>query len=114
MSKVPVNRVLSEKIFFLLPRVLHRDILHDILLTPIHNANETQLERVCPSSEHVERIGTRVHEVNFAQYPKSTLTTRIDGPGEFERVGVGEIYVGWGNSENDTDEESENDGRFRS
>lgn len=114
MSKVPVHRMLSEEIFLLLPRILHWDILHDILLTPVHDADETQLERVCPSSEHVERIRTRVHEVDLAQYPKSPLATRIDGPGEFERIGVGEIYIGWGDRKNHSDEKSKPDSERRS
>jgi hypothetical protein len=101
MGDVAVHRVISEKLFFFSPRVLHRHILHDVLLAPVDHADKAQLEGVCPPGEHVERVGPGVHEVEFREHAERAETAWVYAARELQGVGVGEVDVGGGYSEDD-------------
>lgn len=102
MGDVAVHRVIPEELFFFSPRVLHRHILHDVLLAPVDHADKAQLEGVCPTGEHVERVGPGVHEVEFGEHAKCAETTWVYAARELEGVRVGEVDVGGGHSEDDS------------
>lgn len=94
MSEISVCRMVSEKLFLFSERIIHRQIGVDILLTSIHDTDESKFEGVCPSSEDLERVGTGVHEVELGQYTDRAQASWIDCTGELERVRVCNVDVG--------------------
>ena len=79
MSKVPVRRMSSEKLFLLSQRVLHRVTSVDILLTPVHHPNETELQGVSSTRQDVQGIRAGVHQVQLCEDSDGSKTARVDG-----------------------------------
>lgn len=102
VSDVAVDCVILEKVFFLLPSVLHRHVRDDILLTSVNDTDEAKFERVSTASKDIEGIGSGVHQVKLGEDTESSQSPRIDRASEFERVRVGEIDICRRDSKNDT------------
>jgi hypothetical protein len=101
VRQVSVRRMISEKLLLLPQRLFHRQPSIDILLTPVHDADKPELERVRPPRKNIERIRSGVHEVELCEHADCAETSRIDGPRELERVRVGDILVCGGDGEDD-------------
>ena len=85
--------------------LLHVLLRVDILLTAVHHADEAELERVDAAGEDVDGVGAGVHEVKLGEDADGASALRIDGARELERVRVGEVDVGGGDSEDDAGED---------
>jgi len=101
MSDVPVYRVVLEEILLLLPCILHGYVRDNVLLTAVHDTDESELERIGTAGKNVESVGASVHEVEFCQNTQCSQTSRVDGARELEGVRVGEVDIRRRNSEDD-------------
>lgn len=93
MREVAVDRVVLEEILLFPPSIVHRYVLHDVLLTAVDDADKAQFERVCPPGEHVERVGASVHEVQLGEHAERAQSTGVHRARELQRVRVGQIHI---------------------
>lgn len=102
IGHMTIRRVTQEK----LPLGRHRqgDVLFalDVLLRAIHHANVSASQREQFILENVFGVGALVHEIELRDDTNRACSLRIDLFGELERIGVGQIRVGWRHSENET------------
>jgi hypothetical protein len=73
----------------------------DILLRPVHDADETQLEWIYSSRKNVHSICPVIHEIQLCEHANRPPSHRVHMPGQLESFGIDEIDVGRGNSEDD-------------
>jgi hypothetical protein len=78
MRDISIHRVILKKVLFFPPGIFHRYLRHDILLRTIDHADKAQLERVCPASEDIERVGTSVHKVELGQHAQCAQSAGVD------------------------------------
>lgn len=94
VCQVPVSRVVPEE-FLLFPKsIFHRDIRIDVLLTPVDDSNESQLERIRSAGQDLESIGTGVHEIELGKNTDGSQATRIDCPSQFQGIRIRDVDVG--------------------
>ena len=98
---VPVLRMAFEKLGLAFEGVGHALVGVDVPLRTVHDADEAQFERIYASREHVERVRASIHQVQLGEDADCPPALWIDGSRELEGVGVGEVYVCGGDSEND-------------
>lgn len=67
MRQIPVRRMIAEKFFLLAERLLHWQASINILLTSIHDADKSKLERVRPSRQDIQRVRACIHQVELCQ-----------------------------------------------
>jgi len=81
MRDIPITRMIPKE-FLLSPHLfIHWFLCINILLTPSHYTNESQLQRVNSSSEDIERVRSCIHQVEFRQDSDCTSTLRIYSSG---------------------------------
>ena len=102
VCKISIRRVAFEKICFRLQSLLHGLFDVDVLLTAIHDTDESKLERVDAASENVSSVRSCIHQIKFGQYADGSFALWIDRASEFERVRVGEIDIRSGYGKNHT------------
>jgi hypothetical protein len=88
-----------------LHRVRHGQALVDILLAPVDDSDEAELERVDATGEDVGSVRAGVHKVELGEDADRSEASRVDRAGKFEGVGVGKVDVGGGDGEDDAGEE---------
>ena len=93
VCKISIRRVAFEKICFRLQSLLHGLFDVDILLTAVHDTDESKLERVDAASENVSSVRSCIHQIKLGQNADGSFALWIDRTSEFERVGVGEIDI---------------------
>jgi hypothetical protein len=98
---VPILRMTSEKVHLAFECVGHALVDVNVPLRTVHDADEAQFERVHASREHVKRVRASIHQVQLREDADCPPALWVDGSRELERVGVGEVYVCGGDSEND-------------
>ena len=54
----------------------------DVLLTPMHDANETELEGVCPPGQDIVSVCPRIHEIELGKNSDSPTALRVHRPSE--------------------------------
>ena len=81
MRNIPIHRVVLEKFLLLPPRVLHWDLGHDILLTPVDDTDKAEFEGIGPASENIQGIRPGIHEVELCEYAERAETSGVDSPG---------------------------------
>lgn len=91
-----------EKLRLAFEGVGHALVGVDVPLRTVHDADETQFERVHASREHVKRVGASIHQVQLGEDADCPPALWVNGSRELERVRVGEIYICGGDRENDT------------
>ena len=84
MCNIPIRRVRTEELHLLINRVFEWFVRIDILLTAIHDTNESQFQWVDAPGEDVERVRSCVHEVDLGENPDGATTLRVDLTREFE------------------------------
>lgn len=65
MRDIPITRMGPEKLCLAAYGLVHGFTGVYILLTPIDDTDEAELERVDPTGEDVKGVGTGVHQVEF-------------------------------------------------
>ena len=93
VCKISICRVAFEKICFRLQSLLHGLFDIDILLTAVHDTDESKLERIDAASENVSSVRSCIHQIKFGQNADGSFALWIDRTSEFERIGVGEIDI---------------------
>ena len=101
-SAIRLEAVAPEELGLGLERVRHGLLDVDVRLRAVHDADEAELERVHAPGEDVERVRACVHEVEFGEDADGASALGVDGAGELEGFGIGEVDVGGGYSENNT------------
>lgn len=86
MGNIPVGRVGTEKISFAFQSILQTFPAVDVLLAPVDDTNESELERVNASSEDVKGVGASVHEVEFGEDAYGSSTLRVNAASKFEGI----------------------------
>lgn len=81
---VSIRRMMLEKVDLGLQGLLHGLITLDILLRPVDDTDEAQLERIHPAGEDVEGVGAMVHEVELGQDTDGAPAERVDMAGKLE------------------------------
>jgi hypothetical protein len=64
---IAVSRVVTEKLCLAIACIRHRLFRVDILLTTVHDTNEAEFEGVDATGEDIERICTRIHEIELGE-----------------------------------------------
>lgn len=93
MREVTVHRVILEEILLFPTSVVHRHILHDVLLAAVDDADKAEFERIGPASKHVERVGACVHEVQLGEHTERPQSAGVDRPRQLQRVRVGQVHI---------------------
>lgn len=93
MRNVTVRRVLLEESRLVCSRILHGPLSVDILLTPVHDADETELERIDTAGKDIQGIGAGVHEIELGENTDSAVPLRVDRARKLERVRVGKVDI---------------------
>ena len=88
-----------EELILALSCVLHALLRVDVLLATVDYTDKTELEGVHPSRKDVKGIRAGVHNIELGEHADSAPPLRVDGSRELERVGVCEVGVGGGDSE---------------
>lgn len=101
VGKGSVGRVSGKELLLLLRCILHRQTDVDVLLRPVDDADEAELERVDSTGQDVGCVRPLVHQVELCEHADCPQPSGVDRPGELERVRVGEVYVGGRDGEDD-------------
>jgi len=96
---VAVHGMRVEEFLLLAAGLVHREVEVNVLLRPVDDTDKAELERVCPASENLERVGACVHEVELGENTERAKTTGVDGARELEGVRVGQVDIGRGDCE---------------
>lgn len=91
----------SEKLRLAFEGVGHVLVGVDVPLRTVHDADEAQFKRVHASCEYVKRVRASIHQVQLGEDADCPPALWVDGSGELEGFGVGEVYVCGGDREND-------------
>lgn len=91
-----INWMIAEVHQLLLFRLSDRHIVIDVLLTATLDSVIAKLEWVDSSIEQLKSISAFIHQINFCQHSNCSFSLWVDFSGNFKRVRVGEITVGWG------------------
>ena len=94
MRQIPINRMISEKLFLFRPGILHWQVVGYILLTSVDHTDKTEFEGISSASQYLKSVCTRIHQVEFGEDAKSAKSTRVDRTSEFEGVRVGKVDIG--------------------
>lgn len=92
--------MIPEELLLLSQRLLHRQVGVDVLLAPVDDTDEPELERVRPPCQDLKRVRAGVHEVELGEHADRPQASRIDGACELERVRVGDVDVRGRDGEN--------------
>jgi len=103
MCDIPVGRVVDEEVLLAFQRCGHRFLRINILLTPIHDANEPEFERVCPSGKDIVSVCPRVHQVKLGKDSDSPATLGVYRPSKLQGLRVGKVDICGGNGKYDTE-----------
>lgn len=101
MGKVSVCRMSSKELFLLSQRIFHRITGIDILLAPVDDADETQLQRVGAASQNVQGIGPGIHQIQLGEHADGPKSSRIDGTRQLQRIRVRNVDVCGRNRQDD-------------
>lgn len=101
VGKSPIGRVSGKELLLLLCCILHRQTNVDVLLRPVDDTDEAELERVDSTGQDVGRVRPLVHQVKLGEHADRPQPSRVDRPGELERIRVGEVHVGGRDGEDD-------------
>ena len=82
MCNILIGRVGDEEFLLTVQRRGHGFLCIDILLTPIHDTNEPELEGVCPSGQDVISVSSGVHEIEFGKDSNGPTALRVHRPSE--------------------------------
>lgn len=63
MSQVPIHWMTLEELLLLPPSIIHGYIRHDILLTPVDNAYESEFEGISPAGQDIQSIRPCIHQI---------------------------------------------------
>lgn len=110
MSDIAIDRMLLEKLLLFTASILKREVVHDILLTPVDDAHEAEFERVCPASQDIQSIRSGIHQVKLGQNSQGAQSAGVDRTRKFEGVRIGQVYVRWRYCENDTKKSGKSQG----
>ena len=83
MRNISIGRVGGKEFLLTVQRRGHGFLCVDVLLTPVHDTDETELEGVCTSGQDIISVGPCVHEVELGKDSDSPTTLRVNRPGEF-------------------------------
>lgn len=72
-----IDRMLGEVLSLMLDGHLHLHLIHNVLLTPVPNPNEAQLQRYFLIHQHPTSIGAFIHDIYFGDDPNSPLALWI-------------------------------------
>jgi len=86
MCSIPIGRMADEEFLLAVQGCGHRFLRIDILLTPIHDADEPEFERICPSGQDIVSICPRVHEVKLGKDSDGSATLGVDRPSKLQRL----------------------------
>lgn len=92
----------AEIQLFLLDSLLDRDTVHNVLLRPILDANESESQLHVLAFEHALGIGTLVHNVNLRDNTNRPNSLWIQLSGHLQTVGGRHIGIGWENAKNNS------------
>lgn len=67
MGNILVGMVVTDKFGFTFQSILKTLPAVDVLLAPVDDTNESELERANASSEYIKGVGASVHEVEFGE-----------------------------------------------
>lgn len=67
MRNISIGRVVHEEFLLAFQCRGHRFVRIDILLTPIHDANEPEFERIRPSGQDIIGVCSCIHEVKLGE-----------------------------------------------
>ena len=65
VSDIPVGWMGGKEFSFAVQSCSHGLLRINILLTPIHHADEPEPKRVCASGQDVIGVGSCIHEIEF-------------------------------------------------
>mmetsp|Transcript_21904 Transcript_21904/g.72363 ORF Transcript_21904/g.72363 Transcript_21904/m.72363 type:complete len:215 (-) Transcript_21904:125-769(-) len=92
--------VLKEQLLCL-EALLHRFLVVDVFLAPVHHRDVPQPQRIHLPHENVSRVRPFIHQVHLRQHPQRSETVRIDHSCCVQSVRVRNVLVGSGDSEDD-------------
>ena len=92
--------MILKKRRFLLQSIAYADIIVNILLSSIDDGNVPPDERNDFVLQHVDAVGTGIHQIDLGEHSHRPMAVRIDGLGKFERIGIGQIGIGGSDCEN--------------
>lgn len=103
MRNIPIGRVVHEEFLLAFQCCGHRFVRIDILLTPIHDPNEPEFERVCPAGQDIISVCSCIHEVKLGEDPDGPTALGVYGASELQRLRVSKINICGGNRKYDTE-----------
>lgn len=99
VGDVPVGGVGAEELGLGVEGVGEGLVGVDVGLGAVDDADEAELERVDAAGEDVEGVGAGVHEVELGEDADGAPALGVDGAGELEGFGIGEVDVCGGDGE---------------
>ena len=90
---IPIGRVVGEEFLLTVQRSGQGFLRINVLLTPIHDTNEPELERVCSPGQDIIGVSSRIHEIELGEDSDSPTTLRVYGPGKFQRLRVRKVDI---------------------
>ena len=85
MRYIPVGRVILEEFSLVFYRILQTFVGVNVLLTPIDNSNESELEGIHTTSQNIESIRAGVHQVQLGQHSDCPSSLRVYRACQFQR-----------------------------
>mmetsp|Transcript_11433 Transcript_11433/g.32103 ORF Transcript_11433/g.32103 Transcript_11433/m.32103 type:complete len:218 (-) Transcript_11433:663-1316(-) len=99
---LPVQCVGLEELALLAERVTYLDALHNVLLAPVHHSDEAQAEGDHPPQQHVQGVGSAVHNIDLRDNPQRARALRVYLLGEPQGIGRGQVRIGGRHRQDDT------------
>lgn len=96
-----VARVVLKELLLVLERRRDRTGVIDVALRSVDDGDVTETKRNDTTSENVDDVRSLVHEVDLGEDTDRSETFRVNLTSELETVGVSQISVGGGDSQND-------------
>lgn len=84
MRNIPIGRMVHEEFLLVFQCRGHRFLRIDILLAPIHDTNEPEFERICPSGQDIISVCSCIHEVKLGEDPDGPTALGIHGTSKLQ------------------------------
>ena len=99
---IPVSGVASEELSFGPQSIREGLSARDILLGAVYYSDESQLQRIDPSSENVHCVRAMVHQVKFRQDTDRSLARGIDMARKLQGFRIDNVHVRRRDGKDDT------------
>jgi len=93
MCDILVGRVGRKEFTLAIQCRGQRFLCIDVLLTPVHDTDEPEFERVRPSGQDIVSVCSRIHEVKLGKDSDGSTALWVYRPSELERFRVCEVDI---------------------